>query len=134
MNPRTSVQFPTLPVHYRICDQELTAIMPTLPGTYALESIESFTWADGWVELDLAYAASGSPAAPSAYQSMHDYLIRRFQEERVLQIIETIEQAHHDARHAQLRSSIAALKRGEGSPPWTPAALAELRAADAALS
>ena len=73
-------------------------------------------------------------AAPSAYKDMHTYLGKRFEDDGALEIIDTIEQQHHDARHAQLRSSIAALKDGQGSPPWTPAALAELRAADAALS
>lgn len=66
--------------------------------------------------------------------TLQQRLIKRFDDEAAPQIIDAIEQKHHDARHKQLRSSIAALKRGEGSPPWTPAGLADLRESDAALS
>ncbi len=65
---------------------------------------------------------------------MHQYLIKRFEDDSVLEIIETIEQHHHDARHAQLKSSIAALRRGEGSSPWSPAGMKELRSSESALS
>jgi hypothetical protein len=124
---------PAIAVLYHFCCNELTAIFPTLPGTYALDIVEGFTWADGLVSLDLAYAASGTPAGRDAYHRMHAYLVKGFENDAVLTIIDAIEQHHHDARHAQLRSSIAALRRGKGSPPWTPVALAELRASDAAL-
>jgi hypothetical protein len=134
VSSKQSETLPTIPVHYRFIFDELTAIFPTIPGTYGLESFEAFVWSDGFVALDLPYVASGSPAAPSAYKEMHAYLTKRFADDAALQIIDAIEQHHHDARHAQLRSSIAALRRGEGSPPWTPAALADLRASDAALS
>jgi hypothetical protein len=125
---------PAISVLYRFCCDELTAIFPTLPGTYALDIVESFTWADSFVSLDLAYAASGTPAGRDAYHRMHAYLVKRFENDAVLTIIDAIEHHHHDARHAQLRSSIAAMKKGKGSPPWTPAGLEDLRASAAALS
>jgi hypothetical protein len=78
--------------------------------------------------LDLNYASTGVPAAPSAYRDMHVYLIKRFADDASLQIIDAIEQQHHDERHAQLKFSIDRWKRGERSPPWTPAGLADLRA------
>jgi hypothetical protein len=127
-------QLPAVPVLYLYCDDELIAIFPSLPGTYGLDSFEAFVWVDGFIAVDLTYVSTGHPAAPSAYQRMHQYLIKRFADEAMLQITDAIEQRHHDARHAQLRSSIAALKRGEGAPPWTSAGIDELRASEAALS
>ena len=127
-------QRPTIPVLYRYCDDELIAIFPTLPGAYGLDTMEAHVWADGFVTVDLGYISNGVPVAASAYNNMHRYLIKRFADDATLNIIEAIEPQHHEERHARLKSSIAALRAGTGSPPWTPAALAELRASEAALT
>ena len=79
------------------------------------------------------YVATGAPAASSAYNNMHAYLIKRFADDATLEIIDAIEQHHHEERHERLKVSIEALRDGHGSPPWSPEGLAALRASAAAL-
>lgn len=38
----------SIPVHYRFCFDELTAIFPTMSGAYAIDSVVGFVWADGF--------------------------------------------------------------------------------------
>jgi hypothetical protein len=64
---------------------------------------------------------------------MQQYLIKRFEDDATLTIIEKIEQRHHDDRRARLKSSIDALKQAEWSPPWSPESLAALRKSAATL-
>ena len=126
---------PVIPVIYRFIYDELIAILPTLPGSYGLDSLDAFAWADGFVSVDLAYAALGEPAGAPSYNNMHQYLIRRFAGDATLQIVDAIDPSHHEERHGRLKTSIEALKDGTGSPPWSPEGLAALRkSADALIS
>ena len=126
---------PVIPVIYRFIYDELIAILPTLPGSYGLDSLDALAWADGFVSVDLAYAALGEPAGETAYNNMHSYLVKRFADDANLEIIAAIQTRHHEERHARLRASIEALQAGAGSPPWSPEGLAALRkSADALIS
>ncbi len=88
---------PVIDVIYRVCDDELTAIFPSLPATNANDTLEGFVWADGFVSLDIGYARRGVPAEPMAYVGMHTYLTRRF-EDATLRIVTKITQHHRNAR------------------------------------
>lgn len=91
MDARPTISLPIIPVHFRFCDGELTAVFPSLPGSDATVSVKGFVFADGFVSLDLAYAASGVAADPAAYHRMHAYLTKRLEDDAMLVIVGTIE-------------------------------------------